>query len=810
MSKNDYARFRSTIHKKYQTESNTIILGATSEGELVSVLLEPGGSLTVQTGPRTGSSYLPRTIMVAHMEHTTETMCIISQTDYSSLSTGPQCLFIDAGRNNASKKIREAFEGGYDLMIVDGISKMPSSLREQTLSHLRDYKGKVIDMDEVHSSSPDVKFMKPMQEGQRGYATMWGASDSKDFLYEFRPLYVPLGEQLPNYMSESAAARERNAFEAYNLSKTFRYEDYADEFGVPSGCPNLKFGIGIDRNGETVSFDMREDANNLVIGGVPGSGKSMLIRNIMMNLMRTNDPEDIDILLFETDRGLEEFAKYPHVKAMVASESSDTQKFGLYERIHQGYVWLLSEAKRRDKVFFGRDTGAARMGNFISLRNHYEKTGDASLKLSNIVLILNDAGDCFTHEAQGEQLQIRNEIREMAEELLNYRHTGISAIYVTQEIQGTMPMPKRIFLSSAKIGLTANDPETSRRIWGDTSLSKLGKAGRGKLIAQDGSIPENPVEQHDFRSCYIPMGELISKTEKTPNLFDRYLSDLTLRSQPLAGWETGMQRVGSDIEGGEESYRPRIRQIDMLTLWGSVTPESRTLLEACMKGSLNTVVSGTTGAGKTMMLEALMELIPPANVSASPDRTVIIEDAAELEFDYPHVSYEAEPPSEETSGRTVEWLLRAALPLRPSRIIVGECRGDEALPILEAMNVGYSVMTTIHATEAGEALTRLNNLASVANRPQSEDGLFILLSSIDLIVHVDKMPVSDRPGYRKRMVSQISEVRYIEGEAATVDIFKAKEIDGEWKLLPTGERPLFVDTKLVNRGITLPDDLFQS
>src|SRR5262249_19863415 len=136
----------------------------------------------------------------------------------------------------------------------------------------------------------------------------------------------------------------------------------------------------------------------------------------------------------------------------------------------------------------------------------------------------------------------------------------------------------------------------------------------------------------------------------------------------------------------------------------SITPEMVRFLAACIKGRVNMVISGGTGSGKTTLLNALSASIPHA------ERVATIEDTPELRLQQPHVArMETRPANIEGTGEvTTRDLVRNALRMRPDRIIVGECRGAEALDMLQAMNTGHDgSLTTVHANDTRDALSRL-------------------------------------------------------------------------------------------------------
>ena len=181
---------------------------------------------------------------------------------------------------------------------------------------------------------------------------------------------------------------------------------------------------------------------------------------------------------------------------------------------------------------------------------------------------------------------------------------------------------------------------------------------------------------------------------------------------------------------------------------GSVTDEAVEILRGAVVDRLNIVVSGGTGSGKTTLLNVLSTEIPPR------ERVVTIEDAAELRLSGHVVRLESRPANAEGFGEvTLRDLVRAALRLRPDRIIVGEVRGSEALDMISALNTGHrGSMSTVHANSAEEALWRLETLALSGGLRVSEEAVRRQLrSAVHLIVQVARTPLG-------RKVSSISRI----------------------------------------------------
>jgi pilus assembly protein CpaF len=240
---------------------------------------------------------------------------------------------------------------------------------------------------------------------------------------------------------------------------------------------------------------------------------------------------------------------------------------------------------------------------------------------------------------------------------------------------------------------------------------------------------------------------------------------------------------------------------DDLVANGTISQDGLSFLSAAIRGRMNTVVAGGTGSGKTTFLNALSSFI------SDRERIVTIEDAAELQMQQIHVlPLETRPSNAEGSGEVgVRELFRNALRMRPDRIVIGECRGAEALDMLQAMNTGHDgSLTTIHSNGPRDALTRIETMvlmsgADLPLRAIREQ----VAAAIDLVVYVERM----QDGARR--VTQVSEVRGMEGEIVTMqDIFAWRaENGGGGQLLPTGIRPSFAD-RLAARGVEIEPSWF--
>ncbi len=240
----------------------------------------------------------------------------------------------------------------------------------------------------------------------------------------------------------------------------------------------------------------------------------------------------------------------------------------------------------------------------------------------------------------------------------------------------------------------------------------------------------------------------------------------------------------------------------------SMTRSMLELLQAAVKSRLNIIVSGGTGAGKTTMLNALSAFISPK------ERVVTIEDAAELQLKQPHLArLETRPPNLEGEGAIRQrQLLINALRMRPDRIIIGECRGEEALDMLQAMNTGHDgSMTTVHANTPRDVISRLEVMVTQGggNMPLTSIRQQIA-AAVDLLVQCARL--SDG----SRRVTSVTEVTGMEGEVVTLQdlfVFEKRGVNQEGRVVgrfaATGIRPRFYE-KFLAAGIRLPMEMFES
>ncbi|CTQ49959.1 Putative conjugal transfer proteinc/MT3759 [Jannaschia donghaensis] len=247
--------------------------------------------------------------------------------------------------------------------------------------------------------------------------------------------------------------------------------------------------------------------------------------------------------------------------------------------------------------------------------------------------------------------------------------------------------------------------------------------------------------------------------------------------------------------------------VDDLVNFGAFTEEMATYLQAAVACRLNVIVSGGTGSGKTTTLNALSSFI------GNTERVLTIEDTAELQLQQAHVGrMESRPPNVEGKGAVTQRdCLRNALRMRPDRIIVGETRGEEVIDMLQAMNTGHDgSMTTIHANNARDGISRLENMVAMAGIEMPLKAVRAQISSaVNLIVQASRLQDGSR-----RMVS-ITEVTGMEGEVITLqEIFRYERLglqeDGKiiGRFTGTGIRSHYSD-RFKAWGYDLPASIYE-
>jgi pilus assembly protein CpaF len=247
--------------------------------------------------------------------------------------------------------------------------------------------------------------------------------------------------------------------------------------------------------------------------------------------------------------------------------------------------------------------------------------------------------------------------------------------------------------------------------------------------------------------------------------------------------------------------------VDRLLAIGALTPTCASFLSACVVGKRNVVVAGGTGSGKTSMLNALSSFVPEG------ERILVLEDSSELQLQQEHTVYmESIPPDARGRGAvTIRDLLRASLRMRPDRIVVGECRGGEALDLIQAMTSGHGgSLSTVHATYPHDTVQRLETLSLMSDVALPLSALRQqIASAIDLIVQ------TGRYNDGSRRITHVAECRGLtEGGQYDLEMLYVFEQDGHdpdsgrvrGELRCTGVRPSFADD-LVARGLPLDPEM---
>jgi pilus assembly protein CpaF len=246
-------------------------------------------------------------------------------------------------------------------------------------------------------------------------------------------------------------------------------------------------------------------------------------------------------------------------------------------------------------------------------------------------------------------------------------------------------------------------------------------------------------------------------------------------------------------------------QVADLIRFGTLTDASAAFLRACVLARANMLISGGTGTGKTTLLNVCSSFIP------IDERIVTIEDAAELQLHQEHVCrMESRPADLNGEGRiNIRELVINSLRMRPDRIVVGECRGGEALDMLQAMNTGHDgSLTTIHANNPRDCLARLETLVLMAGMDLPLRAIRQqVASALNLVVQLSRL----KDGSRR--VTSVTEIIGMEGDTITMQdifVFEPRGADENGRIIgdfvPTGIRPQIIN-RLFEMGIPMPTDL---
>src|SRR6478672_7116889 len=375
-----------------------------------------------------------------------------------------------------------------------------------------------------------------------------------------------------------------------------------------------------------------------------------------------------------------------------------------------------------------------------------------------------------------ERQQVADAVRKVVQDLitqesvpLNFEERDAVVVQVLDEIFGLGPLEPLI-----------QDPEVS---------DILVNTYKQVYIERHGRLERTDVMFQDDRHLLQVIDRIVSavgrRIDDSSPMVDARLPDgsrVNAIIKPLAldGPHLSIRKFKRDALSGEDLLRTE-----------SLTDEMLTLLKAIVKARLNVLISGGTGAGKTTLLNVLSSYIPPY------ERILTIEDSAELQLRQPHVvRLETRPANIEGHGEVPQRLLLVnSLRMRPDRIVMGECRGAEAVDMLQAMNTGHDgSITTLHANTPRDALARLETMVSMANLNLPEKAMRQqIAAAINVVIQVARL--SD--GTRK--VVSITELVGMEGDVITMQdifVYDRQGMDGDkvvGQYRATGIRPRFAE-----------------
>lgn len=402
--------------------------------------------------------------------------------------------------------------------------------------------------------------------------------------------------------------------------------------------------------------------------------------------------------------------------------------------------------------------------------------------------------DQVSRSMEGEQLSLGNQ-----SDLIKQR---LNEVYVQTKISLPEDLRKQIFheILDEVTGFGPIQP-----LLDDEDISEVMVNGPKKVfVEKKGRLMKSPVtfddDDHVLRvidRIILPLGRRVDADTPTVDarLPDGSRVNAVIRPVSIDGPSITIRKFKKDK-----------LSIQQLIDYGSLNSQMAEFIRACVLAHLNIVISGGTGSGKTTLLNVLSSYIPEE------ERIITIEDAAELQLQQDHV-LRMETKVANTDGRgavTIRDLVRNSLRMRPDRIVVGECRGGEALDMLQAMNTGHDgSLTTLHANSPRDAISRMETMVLMAGMDLPLKVVRQQISSaVDLIIQQTRL----KDGSRK--VTAITEVVGMEGDIVVLtDIFKFEQTglgqDGRilGELRATGIRPIFTP-RLEAAGFKLGAEVF--
>ena len=393
---------------------------------------------------------------------------------------------------------------------------------------------------------------------------------------------------------------------------------------------------------------------------------------------------------------------------------------------------------------------------------------------------------------------------QIKEEELNSR--ALSAIdQIIGELQAELPswldpavLSKEIYDEAVGLGPLEDllsDPSVSEIMV--NQYDQVYVEREGKLLLTDKVFMDNASVLAVIERIVAPIGRRIDESQPyvDARLKDGSRVNAIIPPLSLKGPTLTVRKFSRDLLGIEDLIR-----------FGTLDQRMSDFLRICVKLRKSIIVSGGTGSGKTTFLNVMSSFLPEN------ERIITIEDAAELRLSQAHlVKLEARPPNIEGRGEVaIRDLLRNALRMRPDRIVIGECRGGEALDMLQAMNTGHDgSLTTVHANSPRDVVSRLETMTLMSGMDLPSRAIREqIASAINLIVHTARLA----DGSRK--VTHITEVTGLEGDRLTMqDIFlyiqtgvtESGGVRGHF--CATGAIPTFLET-LRSRGLRVDLAMF--